>query len=113
MQRKLSKEFKMINTSFKIGDLVTNPRFCKYEPFRLEIKHFKGVTRRNQEWFDNLKACKNEKLTIEKLIEIINDRKKQSNLNIRSVTSLNCSSDYWTGYYDALGELLELIEDNK
>ena len=98
----------MINTSFKIGDLVTNPSFCEYEPFRLLNKDFKGVTAKNQEWFDNLKACKNEKLTIEKLIKEIIDRREQTEKDLPSL-----ASDYWTGYSDALGELLEYIEDNK
>lgn len=98
----------MINTSFKIGDLVTNPSFCEYEPFRLSNKDFKGVTAKNQEWFDNLKACKNEKFTLKKLIEKIKDNKEYAIEKQKEITN----SLYWTGYYDALGELVEFIEDN-
>ena len=98
----------MINTSFKIGDVVTNPSFCEYVPFVLSNKDFKGITAKNQEWFDNLKACKNEKLTIEKLIQEIKNRRNKTEKDLASL-----ASDYWTGYSDALGELLEYIEDNK
>lgn len=99
----------MIQTNFKIGDLVTNPEFCEYEPFRLSDEDFKGVTAKNQLWFDNLKACSREKLTVEKLIQEIKNR------SIRSLNNDNkCfNSNYWEGYSDALGELLEYIEDNK
>ena len=45
-------------------------------------------------------------LTLEKLIEVIKDRKKQVDKNLKS----SAASDYWVGYYDSLGELLEFIE---
>ena len=45
-------------------------------------------------------------LTLEKLIEVIKDRKKQVDKNLQS----SAASDYWVGYYDSLGELLEFIE---
>ena len=48
------------------------------------------------------------KITIEKLIEEINNRKNKTEKDLASL-----ASDYWTGYADALGELLEFIEDNK
>lgn len=47
-------------------------------------------------------------MTFEKLIEVIEDRKKQVDKNLQS----SVASDYLTGYSDALGELLEFIEDN-
>lgn len=43
---------------FKEGDLVTNKDFCEYEPFKLSTKHFKGVTARNQAWFNSLELWK-------------------------------------------------------
>lgn len=46
-------------------------------------------------------------LTLEKLIEEINNRRNKTEKDIPSL-----ASDYWTGYSDALGELLEFIEDN-
>lgn len=48
------------------------------------------------------------KITIEKLIEEIKNRKNKTEKDLASL-----ASDYWTGYSDALGELLEYIEDNK
>ena len=48
-------------------------------------------------------------MTLEKLIEVIENRKEDANKNLKS----SAASDYWTGYYDSLGELLESIEDNK
>ena len=48
-------------------------------------------------------------MTFEKLIEIIEDRKKQAFDNKKDTPS----PIYWEGYSDALGELLEFIEDNK
>ena len=98
----------MITTKFKIGDVVVNKDFCEYEPFKLSNEHFKGVTARNQTWFDSLEHSK-MKLTLKQLIEAIEDRKKQADKNdIQSP-----ETTYWLGYSDALGELLELIEDNK
>lgn len=99
----------MITTKFKVGDVVVNKRFCEYEPFVLENKHFKGVTRRNQEWFDYLEHSK-LKLTLESLIEEINNRKDYALDKDRQSCFEN---NYWKGYYHALGELLEFIEDNK
>ena len=98
----------MINTNFKIGDLVTNPEFCEYTPFRLSNEHFKGVTARNQLWFDNLIQCSKEKITLEKVIEEIKNKKEYAEYRAPYE-----NSTYWTGYYDALGELLEFIEDNR
>lgn len=43
------------------------------------------------------------------LIEEIKDRKEYALEKQKEVPS----SIYWVGYYDALGELLEFIEDNK
>ena len=98
----------MITTKFKIGDVVINKDFCEYEPFVLENKHFKGATAHNQTWFDSLEYSK-MKLTLKQLIEEIKNRKEYANKNLKS----SAASDYWTGYYDSLGELLESIEDNK
>ena len=98
----------MINTNFKIGDLVTNPEFCEDTPFNLSNEHFKGVAARNQLWFDHLIPCSKEKITLEKVIEEIQNKKEYANKNLKS----SAASDYWTGYYDSLGELLEYIEDN-
>ena len=39
---------------YKVGDLVTNYNFCEYKPFKLTNKHFRGVTARNEEWFNSL-----------------------------------------------------------
>ena len=47
-------------------------------------------------------------MTLESLIEEIENRKEYA-LKQEKDTS---SPIYWTGYYDALGELLEFIEDN-
>ena len=88
---------------FKENDLVVNKDFCEYEPFKLSTKHFKGVTARNQAWFNSLEHSK-KKLTLELLIKEIEKRIDDAPYN---------NSTYWTGYYDALGELLEFIEDNK
>ena len=97
----------MITTKFKIGDVVINKDFYEYEPFVLENKHFKGATACNQIWFDSLKYSK-VKLTLETLIEKIEERREDA----RERAPYENSS-YWTGYSDALGELLEFIEDNK
>ena len=97
----------MIQTNFKIGDLVTNPEFCEYTPFRLSNEHFKGVTARNQLWFDNLIQCSKEKITLEKVIEEIKNKKEYADEE-----KYFPSNPYWTGYSDSLGELLEFIEDN-
>ena len=97
----------MITTKFKIGDVVINKDFCEYEPFKLSNKHFKGVTARNQTWFDSLEYYK-MKLTLKSLIEEIENRKKHYQEMLPSM-----SSHYYEGYYDALGELLEFIEDSK
>ena len=99
----------MIQTNFKIGDLVTNPEFCEYTPFKLSNNDFNGVTAKNQLWFDHLMPCSNEKLKIEKLIQEIKNRRKKSLDNDNGCFN----SNYWEGYSDALGELLEFIEDNK
>ena len=48
-------------------------------------------------------------MTLESLIEEIKDRKEYALEKQKEVPS----SIYWAGYYDALGELLEFIEDNK
>lgn len=48
----------MIQTNFKIGDLVTNPEFCEYTPFKLSNSDFKGVSAKNQLWFNSLKLWK-------------------------------------------------------
>ena len=48
------------------------------------------------------------KITLEKLIETIKDKKKYAIEKQKEISK----SLYWTGYYDALGELLEFIEDN-
>ena len=97
----------MIYTNFKIGDIVINRDFCEYEPFVLANEHFKGVTARNQTWFDSLEHSK-MKLTIGSLIEKIEERREDA--RERSPYE---NSSYWTGYSDALRELLEFIEDNK
>ena len=47
-------------------------------------------------------------LTLEQLIEEIENRKDDVLKQQKKVPN----SIYWTGYYDALGELLEFIEDN-
>lgn len=47
-------------------------------------------------------------MTLEQLIEEIENRKQKASNDLPSM-----SSNYWEGYYDALGELLEFIEDNK
>lgn len=98
----------MTNTNFKVGDVVVNKDFCEYEPFILSDEHFKGVTARNQSWFDSLEYSK-MKLTLNQLIEEIKDRKEYA-LDKQKQTFLSL---YWVGYYDAFGELLEFIEDNK
>ena len=98
----------MITTKFKIGDVVINKDFCEYEPFVLANKHFKGVTARNQIWFDSLEYSK-MKLTLKQLIEEIKNRKEYALKQGKETPS----PIYWVGYYDALGELLEFIEDNK
>ena len=98
----------MIITKFKEGDVVINKDFCEYEPFILSDEHFKGVTARNQTWFDSLEYSK-MKLTLNQLIEEIKDRKEYALDKHKEVPK----SLYWEGYYDALGELLEFIEDNK
>ena len=98
----------MKNINFKVGDVVVNKQFCEYEPFVLENKHFMGVTARNQEWFDSLEHSK-LKLTLEQLIEEIKNRKEYALEKQKEVPSYI----YWMGYYDALGELLEFIEDNR
>lgn len=99
----------MITTNFKIGDIVINKDFCEYEPFKLSNEHFKGVSARNQEWFDSLEHSK-LKLTLKQLIEEIENRKKYYALDKQKEVY---SAIYWVGYNDALGELLEFIEDNK
>jgi hypothetical protein len=48
------------------------------------------------------------KITLEKLIEEIKNRKEYALEQHKEVSN----SIYWTGYYDALGELVEFIEDN-
>ena len=48
-------------------------------------------------------------MTLEKLIEVIENRKEDALNKQKEVPS----SIYLVGYYDALGELLEFIEDNK
>lgn len=47
-------------------------------------------------------------MTLEKLIEKIEERREDA-----TERSPYENSSYWTGYSDALGELLEFIEDNK
>ena len=49
------------------------------------------------------------KLTLKQLIEDIKNRKEYALDKQKETTS----PIYWVGYYDALGELLEFIEDNK
>ena len=98
----------MIDTNFKVGDVVVNKQFCEYEPFVLANKHFKGATARNQTWFDSLEYSK-MKLTLESLIEEIENRKEYALDKDKEVPK----SLYWEGYHDALGELLEFIEDNR
>ena len=98
----------MITTKFKIGDVVINKDFCEYEPFVLANEHFKGVTARNQKWFDSLEYSK-MKLTLESLIEEIENRREYALDKQKEVPKSLC----WEGYADALGELLEFIEDNK
>ena len=104
---RIKPEKQMITTKFKIGDIVVNKQFCEYTPFVLANKHFKGVTRRNQEWFDSLEHSR-IKLTLESLIEEIENRKQYATYKQKEVPN----STYWTGYADALGELLEFIDDN-
>ena len=48
-------------------------------------------------------------MTLESLIEEIENRREYEIYKQKEVPN----STYWTGYYDALGELLEFIEDNK
>ena len=48
-------------------------------------------------------------LTLEKLIEEIENRREYALDKQKEVPK----SLYWEGYHDALGELLEFIEDNK
>ena len=67
----------MIDTNFKIGDVVINKQFCEYEPFKLSNEHFKGTTARNQSWFDSLEYSK-MKLTLKQLIEEIENRKDRN-----------------------------------
>ena len=98
----------MIDTNFKIGDVVINKQFCEYEPFKLSNEHFKGTTARNQSWFDSLEYSK-MKLTLKQLIEEIENRKDYALDKDRECFN----SNYYEGYSDALGELLEFIEDNK
>ena len=47
-------------------------------------------------------------MTLESLIEEIENRKQYALDRHKEVPN----SIYWTGYYDALGELLEFIEDD-
>ena len=49
------------------------------------------------------------KLTLKQLIEEIKNRKDYALKQGKETPS----PIYWVGYYDALGELLEFIEDNK
>lgn len=49
------------------------------------------------------------KLTIQSLIEEIKDKKEYALDKHKEVPK----SLYWEGYYDAIEELLEFIEDNK
>lgn len=48
-------------------------------------------------------------MTLESLIEEIKDKKEYALDKHKEVPK----SLYWEGYYDAIGELLEFIEDNK
>ncbi len=48
-------------------------------------------------------------MTLESLIEEIENRKEYATENQKDTPS----PIYWEGYYDAIGELLEFIEDNK
>jgi len=48
-------------------------------------------------------------MTLESLIEEIENRKEYTLDKQKEVPK----SLYWEGYHDALGELLEFIEDNK
>lgn len=98
----------MIDTNFKVGDVVVNKDFCEYEPFILSDEHFKGVSARNKSWFDSLEHSK-MKLTVKQLIEEIKNRKEYALDQDRECFN----SNYYEGYADALGELLEFIEDNK
>ena len=41
-------------SEYKVGDLVTNYNFCEQKPFKLTNSHFRGVTARNEEWFNSL-----------------------------------------------------------
>lgn len=93
---------------FKENDLVVNKDFCEYEQFKLSNEHFKGVTARNQALFDSLEHSK-MKLTLKQLTEEIKNRKDHADKENIDFPS----SAYWTGYYDALGELLEFVEDNR
>lgn len=47
-------------------------------------------------------------LTLEQLIEEIENRKEYAIKKQKEIPK----SLYWEGYYDALGELVEFIEDN-
>lgn len=47
-------------------------------------------------------------LILEQLIEEIKNRKEYALEQQKEISN----SLYWTGYYDALGELVEFIEDN-
>ena len=48
-------------------------------------------------------------MTLESLIEEIENRREYAFDKQKEVPK----SLYWEGYYDALGELLEFVEDNK
>lgn len=98
----------MIDTNFEVGDVVVNKDFCEYEPFILSDEHFKGVSARNQSWFDSLEHSK-MKLTVKQLIEEIENRKEYALDKDKECFN----SNYYEGYSDALGELLEFIEDNR
>ena len=55
---RVKPEKQKVQTNFKIGDLVTNPDFCEYTPFKISNSDFKGVSAKNQLWFNSLKLWK-------------------------------------------------------
>lgn len=59
---------------FKPGDLVTNNKFCKYEPFRVRAEDFRGVTAKNDKWFKALKFADLDDFKIrDEFIEKVSD----------------------------------------
>ena len=45
---------------FKEGDLVTNKDFCEYTPFEIRSCDFRGVSAKNQHWWDGVESWKPE-----------------------------------------------------